>query len=211
MRSRVVACAVMMLGLAEAPVMAQTADTAMTAADEPVFAPAGPVVDTEPPVIQYDISGPRIGVTFMPNGIGARSQFGWHHENMASPTSRGPWFLVQQIYLIGGVDQNEFIPSGTLMFGVRTPSSFEFGIGPSLTIFGPLGATTAVVAAVGQTLRYGGIRVPVNLAVAMSRNQGVGSYRVTLITGWAIKHPPEQGAREPYHQSRPLGNGGPGR
>ena len=204
------ACLAMMLALAAAPAVAQPTDSTVTAPDAPVPEPPPPV-DTEPPVIQKDISGPRIGVTFMPNGIAPRTQFGWHHENMAGADRRGPWFLVQQVYLIGGVDQNEFIPSATLIFGVRTPSNFELGIGPSVTLWGPTGPTTAIVAAAGQTLRYGGIRVPINLAVAMSRREGVGSaYRVTLITGWAVKQAPAQ-TQERYYESRPLGNGGPGR
>jgi len=75
-------------------------------------------------------------------------------RNQAAPGSRGPWFLVERIFLIGGVERSEFIPSGTLVFGVRTPEGLEFGVGPSVTI-GSLGASTAIVAAAGQTLRYG--------------------------------------------------------
>ena len=138
-------------------------------------------------MIQYDLSGPRIGLTVMPDGA-PRSQFGWHSENQAAPGSRGPWFLVERIVLIGGVEKSEFIPTGTLVFGVRTPDGFEFGIGPSIS-FGPTAVTTAVVVAAGQTVRYGGIHVPVNMAVAMSQREQVTGVRVTLITGWAIKEP----------------------
>jgi len=190
MRFRVVrACVVVLFGFAASPVIAQTADTAMTPRGRPVLAPVGPRVDTEAPVIQYNLDGPRIGVTFIPDGA-PRTQFGWHVENQAAPGKRGPWFLVERIFLIGGVEKSEFIPSGTVVFGVRTPSSFEFGIGPSITL-GPRAVTTAVVVAAGQTLRYGGIRVPVNVALAMSHNQreNTNAVRLTLITGWAIKQP----------------------
>ena len=188
MRSRVVcACVMLTLGLAASTVVAQTADTLETPPVGPPPVPVGAVADTEAPVIQYDLSGPRIGATFMPNGI-SRSQFGWHVENQASPGTRGPWFLVERVFLVGGVERNQFIPSGTLVFGVRTPSSVEFGIGPSVT-FGPQAVTTAVVVATGSTLRYGGIHVPVNLAVAMSQRDHVSGFRVTLLTGWAIKQP----------------------
>jgi hypothetical protein len=166
----------------------------MTHPGEPVLGTAGAVADTEPPVIQYDLSGPRIGLTVMPDGA-PRSQFGWHFENQAAPGTRGPWFLVERIFLVGGVEKSEFIPSGTFVFGVRTPDSFEFGIGPSIT-FGPTAVTTAVVVAAGRTLRYGGIHVPVNLAVAMSQHDHVNALRVTLITGWAIK--------EPRHENPPV-------
>ena len=128
----VCACALALLGFAVSPVMAQTADTVMNHSGEPVPGHAVAVADTEPAVIQYDLSGPRIGLTLSSEGA-ARSQFGWHSENQAAPGTRGPWFLVERIFLIGGVERSEFIPTGTLVFGVRTPSSFEFGIGPSQT------------------------------------------------------------------------------
>ena len=191
----VCACALALLGFAASEVRAQTADTAMTPYGEPALDFAGPVVDSEPSVIQYHLDGPRVGVTFMPNGA-PRTQFGWHAENQAAPGTRGPWFLVERIFLVGGVEKSEFIPSGTLIFGVRTPGGFEFGVGPSLTL-GPQGFTTAIVVAAGQTFRYGGIRVPINLAVAMSEREGVSAFRVTLITGWAIKDRGEH-ARRPY-------------
>src|SRR5437870_5646385 len=46
---------------------------------DPVVAP----IDSEPPVFQYNLSGPRIGVTLLPKG-GTQSQFGWHSENQAA-------------------------------------------------------------------------------------------------------------------------------
>ena len=196
MRHRMVhACALVLLGFTASPVLAQTADTAMTPHGEPAFDDVGPMVDAEPQVVQYHLDGPRIGVTFMPNGA-PRTQFGWHAENQAAPGTRGPWFLVERIFLIGGVEKSEFIPSGTLVFGVRTPGGFEFGVGPSVTL-GPQGFTTAIVVAAGQTLRYGGIGVPINLAVAMSEREGVSAFRVTLITGWAIKQSKTES--RPYH------------
>jgi hypothetical protein len=203
------ACLVLLLGIAASPVRAQATDTTLTPPDAPVLTASSPVADDEPPVLQYDLSGPRIGVTFMPHGLGPRTQFGWHFENQAAPGTRGPWFLVERIFLIGGVERSEFIPSGTLIFGFRTPGSFEFGVGPSVTI-GSLGTSTAIVVAAGQTLRYGGIRVPLNVALAMSQRQNVTSYRVTLITGWAIRQPKYERRREPYDQDRPFG-AGPGR
>jgi hypothetical protein len=199
MKSRVVrACVLVVLGFAASPVMAQTADTVMTPPGEPVLAAVGATVDIEPPVIQYNLDGPRIGLTFMPNGP-PRSQFGWHLENQAAPGTRGPWFLVERIFLVGGVERGEFIPSGTLVFGVRTPSGSEVGIGPSITL-GPGAVTTAVVLAAGQTLRYGGIHVPVNMALAMSHNQreNTNAVRFTIITGWAIKQPESREAPKPY-------------
>jgi len=154
---------------------AETADTAL--------APAT-IVDTEPPVLVYHLSGPRLGVTFAPDGSQAISQFGWHFENQAAPGTRGPWFIVENVLLVGGLENNMFIPNETVIFGIRLPSSFEIGVGPSLTIGGPNGINTGIIFAVGQSFRVGGIRVPVNLALAANRG---GDSRLTVVTGWAIR------------------------
>jgi len=181
------ACALVLLGFFATPVQAQTSDMADTARIAPVVPSLAtrPATGAESPVQQFYLDGPRVGVTFLKDGS-ARTQFGWHSENQATPGSRGPWFLVERVILIGGVERSEFIPTGTVVFGVRTPSSFEFGIGPSLTISAQ-GASTAVVLAAGQTLYYGGVRVPINVALAVSQRDGQSAVRVTLISGWAIK------------------------
>lgn len=140
-------------------------------------------VSSEPPVLQHNLSGPRLGATFGSQGM-PRSQFGWHFEHQAAPGSRGPWFIVERVLLIGGMESNAFYPSGTLIFGMRLPSSAEFGVGPSLTLGGPRGVGTAVVIAAGRSFRTGGVRIPVNLAVAL---QTAGPARVSLMTGWAIR------------------------
>lgn len=133
-------------------------------------------------VYQYDLSGPRLGATFAPNGA-VTTQFGWHFENQASGSSRGPWFIVEKVFLVGGLDQNMFVPTGSLVFGMRVPSSFEFGLGPSVTI-DPRGFHSGIVVAAGHSFRAGGIRIPVNVACAWQRG---GEQRWTLLTGWAIR------------------------
>lgn len=141
------------------------------------------LLDPSERVYRYDLSGPRIGATLLPEGD-AMAQFGWHGESQASPSARGPWFIVERVFLIGGTERNAFIPTGTLIFGMRLPSSFEFGLGPSLTISGARGLNSGIVLAAGQSFRAGGIRIPVNLACAMEKG---GDVRWTLITGWAIR------------------------
>jgi hypothetical protein len=139
--------------------------------------------DPDERVYRYDLAGPRLGATFAPSGD-AITQFGWHFESQAGPSRRGPWFIVERVFLFGGLENNRMIPNGTLIFGMRLPSSFEFGVGPSVTLFGPRGLNSGIVAAVGHSFRAGGIRVPVNLAVASERG---GEVRWTLVTGWAIR------------------------
>jgi hypothetical protein len=165
----------LVLALAAAPAigLAQTSDG--------VISP----LDSSERVFKYDLSGPRIGATFLPDGD-ATAQFGWHFESQVSPSSRGPWFIVERVFLIGGTERNAFVPTGTLIFGMRLPSSVEFGLGPSVTVGGERGLNTGIVLAAGQSFRAGGIRIPVNLACAMERG---GELRWTLVTGWAIRDP----------------------
>lgn len=198
MRSRTTCrCAALLVGLVVAPNFAaaqtpdaQTPDTATTHVQAPIWPsptpaphlPVGSPIDDET-VIQYDLSGPRLGATFAPDGT-ATSQFGWHFEHQAAPGTRGPWFIVERVFLVGGMEADRFMPSATLVFGMRMPNSFEFGIGPSASLGGPVGMSTAIVIAAGQSFRAGGIRIPVNVALAMARD---GENRYSLMTGWAIR------------------------
>jgi len=157
-------------------------------------------IDPSERVVQYDLAGPRLGATFMPDGT-VRSQFGWHFENQASSGRNGPAFIVEKVFLVAGMEDNAFRPSGTLVFGMRLPGSFEFGVGPSVTLGGYRGMNTGIVVAAGQSFRVGGIRIPVNVAVAGQRR---GGHRWTLVTGWAIRDPLPRVVSEP-REPRPEG------
>jgi len=142
-------------------------------------------IEQDERVVQYNLAGPRLGATFAPDGT-AGSQFGWHFEHQVASGPRGPWFIVERVFLVGGMENNQFVPNGTMIFGMRLPGSLEFGVGPSVTIGGYRGVNTGIVVAAGQSFRVGGIRIPMNVAIAGERN---GEYRVTLLTGWAIRQP----------------------
>lgn len=150
----------------------------------PESAAAIPPLDLQTVPAQYDLAGPRLGGTFGPRGE-ARSQFGWHFEHQIASAARGPWLVVETVLLVGGVEQHEFIPSGTLVFGARTPEGFEVGVGPSLTL-SALGFRSGLVAAVGRTFRIAGIQIPLNLAYAFDRDGG----RISVVTGWAVRRTP---------------------
>jgi len=169
----VVSMLVSTVARADWPAAETASDTAQAAVN---------AVDVAEPVYRHDLSGPRMGATYAPNGL-ATSQFGWHFENQASPSPRGPWFLVERVFLVGGLENSMFIPTGTLVFGIRLPSSFELGVGPSATI-GMYGLQSSLVVAAGQSFRAGGIRVPVNVACSLQRG---GEQRWTVVTGWAIR------------------------
>jgi len=143
-----------------------------------------PDIDNAPPVTQYSLAGPRIGMT-LPEFGGPISQFGWHFERQAASRPQDPRFIVENVILVGGVEQNQFIPNANLIFGVRLPSGFEAGMGPSVTLGGMRGGSAAVVFAAGRSLLLGGVRVPINFAVSTNRY----GQRFTIITGWAIPQP----------------------
>jgi hypothetical protein len=150
---------------------------------EHVVSPPGEDRHTIPP--QYDLTGPRMGATFSPDGT-VRSQFGWHFEHQIEAAERGPSLLVENVVLVGGVEQHEFIPSETLIFGLRTSGGFEFGVGPSLTLGTPNGFSSGIVAAAGKTFRINGVQLPLNLAYAFDKD----GERLSIVTGWAVRRAP---------------------
>jgi len=140
------------------------------------------------------MSGPRMGFTYIPGDspmyqkakadeMGRLvSQFGWHFEWTIAPEYfEGPEFVVEYIPLISGVEYNKFIPSMTLAFGIRFPFGFEFGMGPNMQITSD-NVTTSLVIAVGQSIDFGGIRIPLNLAYVKNPKGD----RVTFLFGYAI-------------------------
>jgi len=158
--------------------------TTTARADEPAREP-------EPQLIQRDLSGPRVGVTYRPDGdtrvLGRLvSQFGWHFETQVA-TPEGPEFLIEFIPLVAGVEYGQFLPSASLAFGVRTPAGYEFGLGPNVGVGRSgqenIGLRSAIFFAAGRSFHYGGVQVPVNLAVAVNRDGA----RPTLLVGYAIR------------------------
>ena len=181
--ARALACAI--VAAASLATLTRQASAQSSSEPPPVHATT---FDTAETVIQHDLTGPRLGVTFLPSGL-VRSQFGWHFENQVS-SAGGPTFVVEKVLLVGGIEDDAIFPSFTLVFGMRSRDGYEVGLGPSAGV-GPGGFSTAIVLAAGQSFRFGGIRMPVNLAVALDKE---GENRVSLVTGWAIRaRPVERG------------------
>src|SRR6185503_7869135 len=100
------ACVALMLGLlltVPTPAVAQYEDDS-----EEIAPPPPPRPEPSERVVQYDLSGPRIGATFFPSGPFC-SHFAAHTENQAAPGRRGPWFLVEKVFLFGGMEANTII------------------------------------------------------------------------------------------------------
>lgn len=139
---------------------------------------AAPPQPEEPAPYQMKLNGPRFGVTYISGGkladeladkYGATSpiitQFGWQFETQIFNIEGGPSGLVEFVPLIGGLDQGAFLPSASLMFGLRGESGLELGFGPNLS---PAG--TGVVLAAGASFTSGNVHFPMNFAVVPSKH-----------------------------------------
>lgn len=142
---------------------------------------------------ERNLGGPRLGVTYVPgNSTLAReltknkfgrllSQFGWHFEYQVIPEGGGPQFVIQFVPLLSGVEYSKLFPTTTLAIGVRLPNGIEFGMGPNILFAGSV--RTALTMAVGKSINYGGVSIPINLAVTTNPE----GQRLSLIIGYAIR------------------------
>ena len=142
------------------------------------------------PVLERrSMSGPRLGITFVTGSRGEdvlrqhnlsspMSQFGWHFEQQVAPRGEGPAFVIEEVFLVGAVEQKAVVPAGTVLFGIRMPSGLEFGMGPNVT---PVG--TALAMGVGTSIKYGGVSIPLDFAVVTSP----GATRFSFLIGYALQ------------------------
>jgi hypothetical protein len=149
---------------------------------------AAPPQPEEPAPYQMKLNGPRFGVTYITKGELTRrlkeefdasspviSQFGWQFETQIFNIEGGTSGLVEFIPLVGGLDQGAFLPSASLLFGLRGGSGMEVGFGPNIS---PAG--TGVVLAVGTSFTSGNVHFPVNFAVVPSKE----GTRMSLMFGF---------------------------
>ena len=135
-----------------------------------------------------NLSGPRLGVTFLSNGIreklrddinadvsSAITQFGWQKEKRFLSSPDGFTGVTEFVFLLGGMEQGVVLPSFNWLVGARTAKGIEFAIGPNIT---PAGLAMAVAG--GVTFRTGNLNIPVNLALVPSKS----GMRVSLLAGF---------------------------
>jgi len=149
---------------------------------------------TPPEFYRRNLGGPRLGVTFLPgnsdlvkelkenNMDPVLSQFGWHFEWQVAPKGGGPAFVIEAVPLFAGVEYGKFIPSATLAMGIRMPNGIEFGMGPNLIATGKTEVKSSLVLAIGKTINYSGVSLPLNLVFATNP----GGKRISFIFGYAI-------------------------
>lgn len=134
-----------------------------------------------------ELSGPRVGLTVVFPGKTADelktdldmspvfTQFGWQFEHQYFALDNGVAGLVEFVGLIGGLEQGKFLPSASLLIGVRGASGGEFAFGPNLSLTG-----AGFVFAAGHTFKEGNLNFPVNFAVVPSTD----GFRFSLLMGF---------------------------
>jgi hypothetical protein len=131
---------------------------------------------SQQPVDTMSLSGPRLGMTYLSEGVRNQikdefdhdlnpviTQFGWQFEKRFMSSDTGATAVTEWVLLFGGVDQGVLIPSLTWLVGLRTVGGIELAAGPNVS---PAG--TGVAIAAGLTTRVGNLNVPFNVAVVPS-------------------------------------------
>ena len=143
------------------------------------------------------LDGPRVGVTILDQGTVDKineafgeegepridagtpviTQFGWQFETRLFQTESGLTGVTEVVGLVGGLDRNLLLPSGTFLVGLRTVNGMEIGVGPNLSLAG-----TGYAVAVGMNTPIGDVNVPINVAAVF----GKGGPRVSLLAGFTL-------------------------
>ena len=131
--------------------------------------------------------GPRIGATYINNGTvrdyleGENkspiiTQFGWQFETRLFTADDGTSALLEFVPLIGGFDQGLFLPSISILTGIRNATdakmSIEFAVGPNFSITrnweNKVAPSVGLVIAVGTSIKKSNINFPINLVFVPS-------------------------------------------
>ena len=131
--------------------------------------------------------GPRIGATYINNGTvrdyldsenksPVITQFGWQFETRLFTADDGTSALLEFIPLVGGFDQGLFLPSISILTGIRNATdakmSLEFAVGPNFSITrnweNKAAPSIGLVIAVGTNIKKSNINFPINLVFVPS-------------------------------------------
>jgi hypothetical protein len=180
-RNTMVSLALAALVLSAAPAVAQTS----TASESPAPASAAPQRDK--------FSGPRFGFTVFTGDVAKlrqkinrepiMTQFGWQLETQISPVGTDSKALMEWVFLVGGVEQDELNLSLSWLAGWRTREGLELGAGPAISVNKDSSKpTTSMIISGGAAAKLGTMQVPMHVAVALAK----GGPRITTLVGWII-------------------------
>jgi hypothetical protein len=139
--------------------------------------------DTEGPAAFEFIVGPRLGMSYVlvtPSEFTAKvvelypggeyfplyTLFGITFEQRILLGNTRSHFAFQELVLVGGLEQAVALPMGAVLIGYRDWAGFEIGMGPILNFSG-----VGVVAAIGWTLSFNGVYVPIDVSVVLPSRQ----------------------------------------
>ena len=150
------------------------------------------------------VFGPRVGVTYIAvnpeefnkslqetypdesrSYFPMMTQFGVNLEQRIRLGDTDSHFAFQEVLVIGGIDQNIFLPSLSVLIGFRSRVGLEFGLGPNVTLVRSeegLVPNLSVIYAAGWTFNFRDVFVPVNIAVVPTPTDG--HPRVSFMTGF---------------------------
>jgi hypothetical protein len=142
---------------------------------------------------RHKLAGPRFGFTSFTGSVAKMrqkaglepmvTQFGWQWETQIVAQRSGSQVVMELVALAGGVEQSELTTSLGWLTGYRLLNGLELGCGPNISWNKDSEKfTTSMVVAGGSTLPFGDIRVPLNLAVGLSK----GGPAITVLAGWII-------------------------
>jgi len=144
---------------------------------------------------RQSLNGPRFGFTTFTGDVARlrqdagkstiMSQFGWQFETQIVATQSGGQALMEWLFLVGGMEQDDFSAGLAWLAGYRLEGGLELGVGPNFSWNkNSEDLTTSMVVAGGATIPAGGgdILVPVNVAVAFAE----GGPRITTLVGWIV-------------------------
>ena len=139
-------------------------------------------------------NGPRVGCTYIGDGYIADqmirdgktpfiSQFGYQFETRLFHIPSGLSGRMEFVPMLGGLEQGLFLPSASLMIGLRGANGFEIGMGPNLSRTG-----MGMIFAVGTSIRSGGVNFPIHLAILPSIGKKVTNYTYDPVTNVSTPH-----------------------
>jgi hypothetical protein len=99
--------------------------------------------------------------------------WGWRFEYCYDIADADITGLVEIIPLVMGLERGLFLPSGTMLVGLRTANDWEFTAGPDLSSSG-----VGLAFAFGKTHRVGALNVPISFAI-VSNDEGL-RYSITI-------------------------------
>jgi hypothetical protein len=106
------------------------------------------------------------------------SLVGYHFESIKEIRSSSNKLILQGVFLVAGLGQGWAIPSGSLLFGMRSPKYYEISFGGNFSQLDP-----SIVIACGKTFKYDNTKIPLNLSASISSD----NVRIMLTTGFVVK------------------------